>query len=167
MALKIVTSMTTPPRGMVRQFKKARKQALDDAIGKWHADTLEGHFTRAAIKKYGYRQRSWKYEARKLKLHDTTDPLTFSGDLKRNALAFAKITSFTDRALLRFGPGTHALNFSGRFNPDAKTSAREFYPDMREEIGATTPTEEREIARFVGERIAKILNESKPLKKVV
>lgn len=164
MALKIVTSMTTPPRGMVREFKKARKQALDDAIGKWHADTLAGHFTRAAIKKYGYRERSWKYEARK---GGKREPLVFSGDLQRNARAFAKITSFTDRALLRFGPGTQALNFSGRFNPDAKTEARQFYPDMREEIGATTPTEEREIARFVGERIAKILNERKPLKKVV
>ncbi|MCA9010356.1 MAG: hypothetical protein KDB01_11445 [Planctomycetaceae bacterium] len=66
-----------------------------------HRGRLPGHFEVIAVKKYGYKPRSKRYQIRKAKQYGTTAPLVRTGSLRAAILANAKVVATANRAELR------------------------------------------------------------------
>lgn len=140
-----------PPRGLLTEWRKAMKEGFAEAIAVWHADYLPGHFYRSAINKYGYQARSTRYERRKQHLFGHRHPLVYTGALKRSATTSIRITSTSRGGTGTFRGTARALNFSGRSN----------YPNLREELTATTQEQREQLAWVIENIVARRMNKAK------
>jgi hypothetical protein len=86
------------PETLKKQFLPEVKATLQEMVDQWHNETLPGHFTPAAVARYGYRKRTKKYMIQKAKKRGNQNPLMWTGDLRRQAMRRAKITGTSKSA---------------------------------------------------------------------
>lgn len=82
MAWQITMQSPKGPRGMMGEYAKARRAALE-AIGElWFQEIFPEHFKPAASQKYRYKKRTDAYLRKKRRMYGHDDPNTFTGRLK-------------------------------------------------------------------------------------
>lgn len=85
------------PKALKKHLRPAVKSALTEIVEEWHEKTLPVHFTEAGSRRYHYRRRTKKYEKTKAKKRFHSDPLVYTGDLKREAFRRLKVTGTAKR----------------------------------------------------------------------
>ena len=95
-----------------------------------HRGRLPSHFLVSAVSRYGYKQRSKKYQIRKARQYGTTAPLVRTGALKAAILSNAKVVATANKAELR--------------SKGSKTS--QLMSQFRKELETFTPEEEQQNA---------------------
>ena len=81
-----------------RQMASAVNEGIAKAIRFRHRSFLPRHFSPAAASRYHYKRRKWKYIQRKLRVKGHTDPLTWSGDMKRMVLRRLEVRTLKAKA---------------------------------------------------------------------
>jgi hypothetical protein len=110
-------------------LRQAIKDLLQQEVAGWHDNTLPRHFARGAKQRYGYKDRSPRYEKTKKRIHGHTRPLEFSGTLKQQILRKARISGTSKRA-------TAAMDVPRYF-----FQYKPGQPDKAAEVTAVTPAE--------------------------
>lgn len=128
----------------------AIKAAIEAGLKHWHARILRRHFEPGASSRYGYKKRTRRYDATKLRRFGHTTPLVYSGAMRHELLMRTPRITGTHRAMtMRLR--ARALRFSAQ-------AAYKNYPDMRAEVRAMTPDEEAEIVGVIEKSLAAALN---------
>lgn len=131
-----------------RDYSKVAREALG-AIGlEWHDKFLPLHFKRGAKSKYGYRERTAKYNREKRKRHNHTKPLVNTGDMQQELTGAASIRPTRQRVSVNMF--ARAINLAGR-----QKRRRPNYPDLRGEVTATTQKEIDRLATRAEEKAAR------------
>lgn len=156
MIREISITWSRPPGMMRRSYDAAVRLGWERIGVEWWKRYLPQHFWQTAYRRYGYAGRTMGYSRRKQKHKRHNLPLTWSGELKRSSLMTAQIRVSRNRATVRFGRGTQALNFAG-----SAKAKRKNYPDLRSELTAVLPEELERLAGIMIETIAEEFNAGK------
>lgn len=91
--------MTSPhgPRGMKRQYRIARNEALKSSGAHWRIEILPKHFATSATARYRYEKRTPDYERRKRREGRGTQPNVYTGRL-RNKMMSTKPSITTNKS---------------------------------------------------------------------
>lgn len=157
-----VTGITLNYTGSAAATKKDLNQSVREALlsvgSFWYTEFLPRHFEPDAVRKYGYSKRSKGYQRRKAAVRHNQKPMSWTGEMERQAKSHAEIrsTATKGKVVLR---GIRALNFAGR-------SKSSLYPDFKKELTATTGDELQEFARRMDDCVTGYLNRLNKSKKV-
>jgi len=92
--IKTQITITGGPNHAIKHLPETLAEAMGEAIGSWHSDTLPKHFLRSAHARYGYKARSRKWIARKLKrTGQAIDLVGLTGELKRQTTRAIRIST--------------------------------------------------------------------------
>jgi hypothetical protein len=133
------------PRHEARQLKSYVKRANMESVGMWHGRIAKQHFQTGASTRYGYRQRSGSYIARKVRVKGHRLPLVWSGRTRRSVLQSIRITGTSKSATGKMR--ANVLNFNRLYD----------------EIVRVTKSEATTMARFHGRVIGQKLNAVKKI----
>jgi len=152
--LKISVNVTYQgsPAATRKELRAAVRRALEAIGTAWHRDTLPEHFTPRAATKYGYHKRERGYMIRKARVKHHQKPLVWSGALERAATGRAEIRTAARGGLKVTMRGLRALNFSNRA---IRSGAN--YPNLAEELIATTEAERQDMAEELDRRVTRDL----------
>ena len=136
------------PREVAREMRRRKKAELARIGRWWHQKMLPRHFTPRGEKLYGMQPRSPGYSRYKAKRFGHRNPLEFRGDMKRQVLRRAGITSTSKgvRVALR-GP---------RYLYQYRRDYRQ--PDKAAELTATAAAEEESLSRILDRRMSRHFN---------
>lgn len=148
MSLRGTIVYKNSPEATTRELKRAAKAELAEVPQHWHEKYLPGHFKRENMSKYKMKERSESHNRRKRKLYGHSDPLVFTGDMKREVSRQIKVTSTSKgaRGVLR-GP-RYLYQRRKKYNQ----------PDKAAEIVYATVPEVRDMSEFLDRRITARLN---------
>lgn len=142
------------PKLLRKQLNTIHRETAIDLGSHWHAHYRAKHFTHAGATEYGYQPRAGErgsgrafrgsYTARKLKLHNHTRPLVWSGRSEalaaiRDIRATAVKGSATSRVVIH----ARALNWR----------RSEKSPDMRREMTTISKSEAAELTALASRRL--------------
>lgn len=134
----------------VRDKREVLRAAWADAGLKWHQEYLPRHFKPGAAFRYGYRPRTNKYLARKVRdarvgkaTEGGTTPLVYSGLFKRSVTGLATVRGFPSR----FTVYMNAPSYVPQKSRDQKQ------PPLAEEVTRMVPSEATSLANYLASRI--------------
>lgn len=126
---------------MSRRDMRQITRSVMQAIGMyWDESMLPRHFEETAKRRYGYKARGKKYQAKKRRRRGHTKPLVNTGEMQREITSRAEIR--TSARGVRIHLRARALNFAGR----AKRRNAS-YPDMHRELTTVIAPEISKLAR--------------------
>jgi len=149
-----ITDRGPTPRGMRREWSACARAAGEETGNYWHQQLLSKHFTHQGGKEYGYLPRSgeggrmpissgggktgrlnwtYTYTGRKLRYKHHTDPLVWSGGMKRETTAIRDVRVSGSSHVTHVRVVLHAKALNLR-NPKSPI-------DMRDEISRVSDQE--------------------------
>lgn len=131
------------------ELRRAVKAELQKTVEDWHENILPRHFARGAKQRYGYQDRSDKYNRWKRKKFGHSRPLEKTGQLKRQVLRRARISGTSKRATVTMD----APRYMYQYKPDQ--------PDKAGEITAVTNDEVQSMALSLDRNLGIRLNGNK------
>lgn len=167
--MPIVSRAVLEFRGVTDLGRRRRdaisSQVLGAVAGHWHKEILPKHFSAAAYHRYGHKQRSREWRARKRaaakrgfvivdRVRMAVDPaageadLVFTGALKNMLMRPQVVRIFPSRAVLRM-VGPRYMTFRPR------TASQ---PDKHAEITTVRRDEEKTLDRIAKEKLVAMLN---------
>lgn len=160
-AIFAVLEMNRPPDVALKHWRAALKSAFYRLATIWHRRYLPRHFAPEAFRRYGYASRSTSYNRRKLRLYGHTKALVLTGRMQRELMGLRQISSTAKGSRIRMRG--RALNFSGKTihsvtDNRGRTLRQYVYPDMKREVTATHPHEERQFADIMRRLVTRELN---------
>lgn len=148
MVVAASTTVTGGPKAMAKELRHAKKAELGRVGQLWHDKMAPKHFSQQATARYGYQKRKKGYTIRKAKRKGHTRPLEYTGDMKRQVLRAARITSTSRGArVVMKGP-----RYLYAYRKDQSQ------PHKAEEITATTRAERDVLAALYDRRMTRRLN---------
>lgn len=133
-----------------RDKREVLRAAWADAGLKWHQEYLPRHFKPGASSRYGYRKRSEKYLARKVRdarrgkaTEGGAAPLVYSGLLKRSLTSLAEIRGFPSRFTVYMTSPSYV----------PQKSRDDKQPPIAQEVTRLIPSEANSLANFLASRI--------------
>jgi len=150
MALRAQIRYTGGPNVLKKDLRAAAKASLAVVGETWHDKTLPEHFKPAAAGRYKYRDRTETYRKRKRRVHGHARPLEYSGEMKRQVLRMARVTST--------GRGARVALKGPRYLYAYRKAGQ---PDKAAELIAVTPAEAEDMAQVLDREITARLNANK------
>lgn len=126
---------------------KATDAGLIAAVKLWRRRYLAGHFRRAAIARYGYKERTKGYERRKAKRFRHTRPLVFTGESEK------QILGNQDPVILRKRGGSRALARAGTRGAEFRIRAPKHFFQYKPGV---SPDKVDELTRLIAIEIAEL-----------
>lgn len=146
MAFRLVLQSPRGARGMVRQYKSARDEALRAVAEYWCKELLPAHFTEAGAAKYRFTPRTEKYNRRKRREGRGEDPNVYTGRLKQKMLGTKPRVSVNKRGLTLVWSGLPRYTFVVDSLAYVKADARwndETFVRMRAAAGSDPKAQEK------------------------
>jgi len=125
-------------------MNKVKQKGYNAAGVEWHQKFMPEHFTESGGRKYGYKQRSKSYRARKLRVKHHRRPLVWSG-LSQALMRIRDVRAKTNGVKIY----SHASGLNRRRSSRA--------PDMLLEMGTVTEGERQHLMAVQDRRIEKEL----------
>jgi len=145
------------PKALKKHLRPAVKSALTEIVEEWHEETLPVHFTETGSRRYHYRRRTKKYEAKKIKKRFHNNPLVYTGDLKREAFRRLKVTGTATRVTgTMFVPWYATKHFRGKASYAEEMTAVVGYEAHKMAIDAQS---------IIADQLTKKQNEVKEIKR--
>ena len=156
MAVSVEVRYEDQPAKQLKRAAKDAGESMRDAGRLWQRRFLPLHFTTAAHRRYDYSPRTKRYEIRKAKTKRHRNPLVFTGESRRRALALTQITLRRSRGE---HVGTVRIAVPSYFfqHPGTKASGR--FIDKPKELTATSRDEEIAVAELARRRVLRSLGE--------
>ncbi len=142
------------PDATAKEFRRAIKPSLKEAVELWHQDITPLHFHPSAFFRYKgpdtYQPRNFRYNQRKYKRFGHRNPLQYSGQLKREVLRESRVSGTAKSATLVMRGPKYLFQF--KLGGDDHDKAKE--------LTAVHPQELKRLSDFVvkrvGERIKRL-----------
>lgn len=131
------------PEAIGRKMRSELGRVCGEGVRYWHERILKKHFSPSAPGRYGYKQRSRGYLARKRKSKPGAPDLVWSGLTRRQVTRAIFIRTRGTRAV-----GVMIVPSYVRIRPRQRNA-----PNLANELLATTPQEVQEIGEFIKQRL--------------
>lgn len=155
-------------RGFLRKAKLGRKvvsAVMLDAGEYWHQKYLPKHFIRGARGKYGFRQRSKKYNRLKASKHGHEKPLVFTGAMERDLTRSATFIPRTRRVevkmysrTLNLAPSMPKTRQSEAVTIRARGGGVRLYPNIPKEVRTVSQNEATELSQIIAKKLERAMN---------
>jgi len=117
-----------------RAWNKCIREALEHGVDFWHSRIAKLHFRPSAVSRYGYQQRTARYQARKRRRFGHGNPLEYTGRAKRSLLRYLRITSRAGPAGSQATGSFDAPRYFWQTPPGHPKKAREFLTVRKDEM---------------------------------